>query len=69
MARPVKKWYQSKTMWYNIAVSMVAAGNEMMPIVGVLDPAIADTVRAYLIVALAAGNTILRSITSTKVSL
>jgi len=65
----MKKWYKSKTIWYNIAVSFVAIGNEMMPVLGVMEGAAAEELRAWLVLLLAVGNTILRTVTKTKVQL
>lgn len=65
----MKPWYKSKTIWFNVATAIVATGNEMMPVLGVLDSATAETVRPFLVIGLAVGNTMLRVVTETKVTL
>lgn len=63
-----KPWYKSKTIWYNVALGLVAAGNELAPLLDLMDPEPASVLRPLLIVALAVGNTILRIITTKPVA-
>lgn len=65
----MKRWYKSKTVWFNIAVTLVAIGNELMPLVSVMDGEASADLRMYLILATSFGNMILRMVTSTKVTL
>lgn len=65
----VKKWYKSKTLWFNLAIGLTAAGNELLPVVELMDAEGQEVLRAYLIVALSVGNTILRVVTKTKVTI
>lgn len=64
----VKKWYKSKTIWFNVAVGLTAAGNELLPVLDLMEGDGQEVLRAYLIVALSVGNTILRIVTKTKVT-
>lgn len=64
-----KRWYKSKTIWFNIGTSLVAAGNELLPILDVMSPEAAADHRALLIVAMSIGNLILRIVTSSPVKL
>lgn len=63
-----KPWWKSKTIWYNVAITLVATANEMAPVVDILDPTVADTIRPFLIMALAVGNTVLRVVTTKPVT-
>ncbi|HKL87612.1 MAG TPA: hypothetical protein VJ884_01315 [Salinibacter sp.] len=61
-----KPWFYSKTIWFNIGTAFVAVGNEMMPLLEVADSS--EDLRAFLLVALAVGNTILRIVTRQPLS-
>lgn len=65
----VKKWYKSKTLWFNLAVGLTAAGNELLPVVDLMDGDSREALRTYLIIAVSVGNTILRVVTKTKVTI
>jgi len=61
----MKKWYKSKTLWFNVAVAIGAAVETSLTLVqGYFDP------RVFLaLIALTAGvNVILRFLTTTGVS-
>lgn len=65
----VKKWYKSKTLWFNLAVGLTAAGNELLPVVELMAGDSREVLRTYLIIAGSVGNTILRVVTKTKVTI
>lgn len=64
-----KKWYKSKTVWFNVGVGLVAAGTELTPLLDLIAGPELDAMRAYLVISLSMGNTILRVVTRTKVTL
>lgn len=64
-----KKWYTSKTIWYNVAMTVVTAANELMPVLEVMDPTVASQVRVWLVLALSLGNIVLRTVTVSPVKL
>ena len=64
-----KKWYRSRTFWYNAAVTLVALGNELLPLLQVMDNPAREELRMWLIFATTFGNAILRVVTQTKVTL
>lgn len=65
----MKKWWKSKTVWYNVAMTLLAIANELAPVVDLMDGERAEVIRAYLVIASSVGNIILRTVTSTKVTL
>lgn len=65
----MKKWWKSKTVWFNIATALIAAGNELAPLLQIMETATAESVRIVLIMASSTGNMVLRIVTSTKVTM
>jgi len=68
METQAKKWWRSKTVWFNIAGILIAIGTELPAILPYLDPAIATSVQGYLILGMTIGNIILRSMTQHKIT-
>lgn len=60
----MKKWWQSRTIWFNIGSVLLVIGTEFASFVEFLDPAQQDDVRFWLALFTAAGNAILRSVTT-----
>lgn len=59
-----KKWYQSKTIWFNIGTVLLATGTEYSAFVELLNPDIQADVRLWLALFSASGNAILRVVTT-----
>ena len=60
----MKKWYQSKTMWINLALALTGAGVMYLPILEVTLP---GNVFAILLFASNAINMVLRKVTTTGI--
>ena len=60
----MKKWYRSRTLWFNAAVAALAA---LEGVTGMLKPYMGDAFYAALCIVLPIGNAILRVITTEKV--
>lgn len=58
-----KYWWQSRTIWFNTAMAVVAFSAEIGPLLAVVEPSTADTVRPFLLMLGAFGNVILRVLT------
>jgi hypothetical protein len=56
-----KKWYQSKTMWFNLTVSIIAGAMGVLPF---LQPALSPVVYGVIMFMVGLVNVILRSITN-----
>lgn len=61
----VKKWYLSKTIWFNMIMAGLAAAEAS---VNLLQPVAGDRAFAYLAVTLAVGNAILRVVSTQGLS-
>ena len=64
----IKRWFRSKTMWFNLATMMVSTANELMPLLNIVDSATADALRLPLFLLNAIGNIILRRVTRDPVT-
>jgi len=64
----VKPWYWSKTIWFNIATGLLAAGVELAPLVEFMEPDAQSEARFWLAMFVALGNIILRTLTAKPVS-
>lgn len=64
----IKRWFHSKTMWYNAALILTGAANELLPILDFASPETADALRFPLYLMLAVGNIILRRVTRDPVT-
>lgn len=60
----MKRWYQSRTLWFNIATGMVGLGTELLAVVELVPDDWQSLLRAALIIVTALGNAILRFLTS-----
>lgn len=65
----MKKWYKSKTLWFNVATVLIAAGNELAPLLELMEAEAAESARVLIIMASSVGNTVLRIVTNTKVTM
>lgn len=61
----MKPWYQSKTLWFNALVAALAA---LEASASALAPLLGEATYPLLVVTLAAGNAMLRTITSEGLS-
>jgi len=62
-----KKWYQSKTVWFNVAsviIAVTAGLGEFLPILG---PVISQQLMTYFIFGAGIVNLILRKLTTTGI--
>lgn len=64
----MKRWFRSKTMWYNVALILTGTANELLPILDFASPETAEALRFPLYLALAIGNIILRRVTHEPVT-
>jgi hypothetical protein len=64
----VKRWFRSKTMWFNIATMMVATANELLPIIDIVNSETSEALRLPLMLMNAFGNMILRRITNSPIT-
>jgi hypothetical protein len=62
----MKKWYQSKTIVFNIAMSALMSAEQSFPL---LQAFLGESTYGILLFGLTIGNVILRSITTTGVKL
>ncbi len=60
MIQPGKKWYESRTLWFNLASLLVLVASILTDATLVSDPAVLK----YAAIAVAIGNVILRFFTS-----
>lgn len=65
-----KPIWRSRTFWFNFAMSLLAVGAELAPLLDlVTDPVLQARARAILMILTIAGNFVLRLVTDTKVTL
>lgn len=60
----MKKWWKSRTLWFNALVAGLAA---VEATVNIVQPYVAGNVYAWFVFALTVGNAVLRVITSQRV--
>jgi hypothetical protein len=63
----VKKWYKSKTVWFNVAVGATAFTAALPGMLAILAPVLTVEVLKYTLFGVAVANYFLRRITSTGV--
>lgn len=61
----MKKWYFSKTLWFNALVAALAA---LEGVTGMLQPYVGQHFYAFLCVVLPIGNAVLRIVSSEQLS-
>ena len=61
----MKKWYRSKTLWFNVGCSALVA---LEGVTGALQPYVGQSFYAAMCVVLPIGNAILRTISSEGLS-
>lgn len=64
-----KKWWQSKTIWFNVGTVLAVIGTEYGLLVDLFKPEYQDIIRLSLALVSAAGNAILRVVTSKPLDL
>lgn len=64
-----KKWYKSRTIWFNLATALVIASAEIAPLLDVVAPETQVELRTYVILASVIGNLILRFLTESRVEM
>ena len=62
---PCKKWYQSKTVWFNIATGVVAVTAGLSGVLPILAPVVTEVTMAYILFGVGLINIVLRAVTST----
>lgn len=58
---PIKPWYHSKTIWFNIIIAALTA---LEAVAGLLQPLVPGNIYAYGMVLLTVGNAVLRIISA-----
>lgn len=61
---PKKKWYLSKTVWFNVATIGVAILTGLSSVLPILSPIVSEVVMAYILFGVGTVNVILRAVTS-----
>ena len=61
VAAPVKHWWKSRTLWFNLIVAAVAAAELGFP---ALKPLLPDNLYLLLTFVLVVGNALLRAVTT-----
>ena len=59
----MKRWWKSKTVWWNIGTGATIIGAELMAVAEVLPPEWPEPARAVLVAVMSGGNVILRFVT------
>lgn len=62
---PCKKWYKSKTVWFNIATALIAVLTGLSSVLPILSPIVSEIVMAYILFGVGSINVILRAVSST----
>ncbi len=62
---PTKKWYQSKTVWFNIATLAIAITAGLTGVLPILAPVVTEVTMAYALFGVGLINVVLRAVTST----
>jgi len=65
--KQVKKWYKSKTVWFNVAVGATAFTAALPGMLAILAPVLTVEVLKYTLFGVAVVNYFLRRITTTGV--
>jgi hypothetical protein len=63
----MKRWWQSKTVWFNVATGLIGIGTEAAALVDAVPEGWQETARLGLVALVAVGNVILRLVTSEPV--
>lgn len=63
-----KPWYKSKTMWFNIATTVMAITAGLGGVLPILAPVVSEVSMAYILFGVGLVNIALRAITDTGVS-
>lgn len=59
-----KKWYKSKTVWFNIATIGIAILTGLSSVLPILSPIISEIAMAYILFGVGSVNVVLRAVTS-----
>ena len=66
---PVKVWYKSKTLWFNVAIQVAAIAAVLSTTLPMLAGIVGVQTMAYSMFGLATINQVLRAVTKTSIKL